>query len=418
MPFAQGMRQAIFLLPESAFKTLAGTVTADKVPVINPSFRPIRNQFQSNALTGSPEPRAVILGKVGVEWDAGIECNPSSLDPWLTKLCGTRVSGGSADLFHRRYNLGDMSSFAVEDSHADLVKFLGYRGLYVGSGSFQFATEGAMEAQVSGLGAKALASVGATVINSTITDRTTLAPFSYLYGRVKKNGATIGYVKTATLDINRNLGRDMAMDETNELAVIFSEIASVGGRITALFSSVELYDEALGDSAVSLEFWIPYGLGQGFLVILPSVVLQPFAVQTNGTGLCTLEGSYTAQGIGTTAGRVWSKYFTSEALNGLTLRVKVDGAAAQVVTFAPSDDTPEEAAAAVNAQTTGCTASVLRMVGETGGVLSIASDLAGSGGSIEIEAASTAEVLLGIDNAVHTGLTNVSMELWLFNKVA
>jgi hypothetical protein len=83
MPFAQGTAQGIYLLPESSPGTLAGTVTADKVPVVAPSFRPERNEFQSAALTGSAEPRPVIPGKIGVTWDvrAGMQpVRPGPLD--------------------------------------------------------------------------------------------------------------------------------------------------------------------------------------------------------------------------------------------------------------------------------------------------------------------------------------------------
>src|SRR5581483_2429318 len=420
MPYAQGMRQTILLMGETSFKTLPGTVTADKVPVINPSFRPTRNKFSSQALTGSPEPRAVVTGKIGVEWDCEAECNPSSMMPWMKYTYGANgwQVNGTTGLYHHRFNLADLGSFGAEDGHADLTKFLGYRGLYVGSSALSFAAEGVMSARVSGLGGKALASAGATVVNGTITDRTILSPFSYLYGRVKKGGSTIGYVKMATFEINRGLDKDVAQDETNEIAVIFSQVATINGSITALFSAPTLYDDALAGGDTSLEFFVPYGQGQAFIISIPTAKFTPFKVTTNGTGLVTLEGGYDAQGNGATKGSVRSLWFSTLGIAGLNLLIKVDGGAPQTITFAGGDDTPDEAVTTINATLTGAVARVERMAGETGGVVVIESNTTGTTSSIEVQAASTADALMGIDNNVHSGLSNVSHEAWLLNKVA
>jgi hypothetical protein len=418
MPHAQGMSESLYIGFESSFKTLPGSVTADKVPVISPNIRPSRNKFTSQALTGSPEPRNTVFGKIGVEGDIRAECSPTSLYPWLKGLYGTPTTGGTSDLYHHRFNLGTMLSMFFESRHADLTKYFVHKGIYIGSGAFQFPTEGIMEATFGFMGATSAVSSGSSIINSTITDRTTLKPLSYLYGRLKRDGSTVAYVKLLTVDVNRRLGKDTAIDETNEIAVIFSEVAEVTGRITALFTEPNLYDDSLLGTELSLEIWVPYGSGQGFMLYLPVVILDPFSRVTNGTGLVTLEGGFTAQTTGSTKAKVFSKFFSNETgLDTLTLVISVDGGGDQTVTFAATDNAPEEVVTVINDGTTGCTASVLRQNGETGAVVVIESDTAGTG-TIQVKSASTADTTLGFDNAVHSGLSNVSHEVWLFNKVA
>lgn len=419
MPYAQGTSEGLYVGFEDSFKTLPATVNADKVPVVSPNVRPVRNKHTSKALTDSSEPRSVVFGKVAVEGDMGIECSPTAMYPWMKGIYSAPTTGGTTDLYHHRFNLGTQLSMWFERKFSTLTKFLVYKGIYLGSLGVQMMTEGVMEARVGFMGAIASASAGATIINGTTTDRTTQRSLSYLLGRIKKNGSTIGYVKTISLDVNRNLGRDAAIDETNEQAVIFSEIPTVGGNITALFSTATLYDEALDGTESALELFVPFGTGQGYMVFLPAVVLSPFAANTQGTGLTLLEGGYDAQPTGSTTAKVWSKYITTEAaMATTTLVISVDGGADQTVTFVAADDTPDEMVTAINAGTTGCTASVQRMSGETGGVILIQSDSTGTSASIQVKSSSTADVLLGFDNSVHNGLSSVSHEAWLFNTVA
>jgi len=418
MPYAQGTTEGLYAGFEDSFKTLPGTVNADKVPVIAPNIRPVRNTSTSNALTESAEPRSTIYGKVAVEGDVRIECNASAMFTWLKGVYGAPTSGGTASLRHHRFNLSTMLSMWFERKFGSLTKFLVYKGIYLGSLGLQMQTEGPMEGSIGFMGAVASPSSGSTIINGSTTDRTTLAPLSYLMGRVRRNGTKVANIKTVTLDVNRNLGRDTAIDETNEQAVIFPNISTVGGNITALFDSATYYDDALARTESSMDLWVPHGSGQGFYAVFPAVAFRPFAANTQGTGLTTLEGGYDAQPTGSTTGKVFSKFFSDEALDTLTLVIAPDGGANQTVTFGATDNTPDEVAAAINAQTTGCTASVIRMYGETGGVVMIETDTAGSGGSIKVDATSTAEVLLGFDTSVHTGLSNVSHEVWLFNTVA
>lgn len=422
-PVAQGTSESLILGFENGFKTMpTAPVTGDKVPVTNPNIRPERNKFTSNALTGSPEPRPIIFGKVGVAGSFGLECNPASLMPACKGLFGGVRSSGVTGVYAVEYYLSSMLPMFVQQNHTDINQFILWNGIYVGSTTWTFGSEGLMEATFNVTGAKQ-SRFGTSQVGGTVTDRTGYEPFSYLAVRIRQGGTTIGYSQTVEVTIDRKLNKAMAQDQTNEVAVVFSEVAEIMGKMTALFPDGALMDLALSGAETSLEIWLPSVNGYGVLVELPTIKFRPPAVVTNGTGLVTQElefDAYGKAGVSKFPGRVRSGYWTTAtlpALDTLTLVLSPDGGADQVVTFtAPANF--DAVVTQINAQTTGLTALVDRQADDTGGVLRIESDTKGTGSSIQVKATSTADVLLGLDNAVHTGLDGKSILVTILTPLA
>src|SRR5207253_11130415 len=106
------------------------------------------------------------------------------------------------------------------------------------------------------------------------------------------------------------------------------------------------------------------------------------------------------------------------SLTGTTLIGSADNGANQTITFQAGDTTLDLLAARVNATATGFTASVDRQAGDAGGVLRIESSTKGTGSSIAIQAASTADTILGIDNNTHSGLDGKSIVATVFSPLA
>lgn len=423
---ATGMNESLALGKETSFKTVPGTPNAYKVPVTNPSIKPSRNKFQSNALTGSAQPNQVVFGKTAVDGSFALECNKESLMPVLEGIFSAPTSTTiDTGYYQRIYTLGIQPSWFIEQSHTDVSRYFLWTGCYMNSAAFTFGSEGLMEASVNIMGAKQTIATS-TAVTGTLSDYTDSSTFSYLRARIKQGGTVVGWSQEVSLDINRNGYREFAQDETNEVALIGFGKASITGRITALFQDAASFISAItaaqNGTETSIEIFVPAGNGHGALWVLPCVVFDPTAPTTSGTGVVKAELTFTAYARGSasaTAGGVRSKFFTTVAgLGTKTLEVEVDGAAAQTVTFAATDDTPDEVAAAINAQTTGCTASVERAYDETGGVLYITSDTTGTSSSIKVAAASTADTDLGFDNLLHSGLAGHAIVVTLLNDVA
>ncbi|HEX8851278.1 MAG TPA: phage tail tube protein [Gemmatimonadaceae bacterium] len=422
-PYGQGTSESLTLGFENGFKTMPNApVTGDKVPVTSPNIRPERNKFTSNALTGSHEPRPIVFGKVGVSGSFGLECNPASLMPVCKGLFGGVRSSGVSGVFAVEYYLSTMLPMFIQQSHADINQYLLWNGIYLGSTTWQFGSEGLMECTVNVMGAKQSV-FSATQIGGTVTDRTGYEPFSYLLVRIKQGGTVIGYSQAVELTIDRKLGKAMAQDQTNEVAVVFSEVAEIMGKMTALFQDATLLNLALSGAETSLEIWLPSINGFGLLVELPTIKFRPPAVVTNGTGLVTQElefDVYGKAGVSLHPGRVRSNYISGSttALDTLTLVIAVDGGADQTVTFANPADV-NAVVTQINAQTTGLTASLDRAATDTtAGVIRIESDTKGTTSSVVVKAASTADVILGFDNAVHSGLDGKSILVTILTPVA
>ena len=422
MAYAQGTSESLFLGKEDSFKTMPATVNGDKIPVISPNIRPNRNKFQSQALTGVRQPRPVKFGKVGASGSFSLECNPGSLILPLEMAMGTVELFGGATVKTRRYSLGALVPWWIQQSHTDVGKHFLWNGIYGGGFTFNFGAEGIMEAEFPVMGARQ-SIFNSSQINGTILDRTGYDPFDYLLIRVKRGGVTLAVSQSVTLRLDNRLGQAVAQDETNEQAVIFTEIPEVTGSGTFLFQDTTELDLALTGTETDLEIMVPDASGAYVLCYVPSLRFGPAAPPTNGTGLVTVQLDFDAYARGAAsahAARLRSKYFSSAAVAGLsgqTLVISVDGAADQTVTFAAGDDTLTEVVAAINTQTTGLVASVERRAGDTGGVILLQSDTKGTTSSLEIDAASTATGLEFQTTAV-SGLTNQSLVVELVTPIA
>lgn len=425
MPNAQGTNQSLIVGPESTFKVMPGTPLGDKLPVVSPSFRPTRNKFSSKALTGSPEPRPIVLGKLGIDGEFTLDCNPASMQVVLGGVLGARRQYGSGAVKVADYTLGPLQPYFFQQGHSDIGKYLLFNGGYFGTLGLSFAAEGTMEAKVGVKAAKQTNFSSSQITAPNTTDRTGYDPFSYQLVRVKSGATVIGYSQQLDLNIDRKLGSAVAQDGSKEQAVIFSEIAEISGSMTALFPDTTLLDQSLNDVDTSLEIWVPAPNGYGLLIELPTIKFRPGQITTNGTGLVQQKlefDAYGKTGTSLSPARAFSSYFTDATmpagLSGTTLIVSANGGAAQTFTFQAGDTTMDAIAARINATATGMTASVDRQAGDTGGVLRIESSTRGANSSIAVQAGSTADTLLGVDNNSHSGYDGKSIIATIWSPLA
>lgn len=429
MAFAQGTAESIVIGPEASFKTLPGTVNGWLIPVESPTATPDKQTFQPNSLTGQPEPRGVAHGKFTVPAGYNLECNPASVVPTFKGFfAGETLIGGMAvakPVYPHRFHLANpIPPYFREQRHTDITVYELLKGFYHGQLMLKFTDVGFMSAQVSGRAGE-VAYNGATVAAGTVIDCTGYLPFDYINTRFKKGGTTIGYAKSQEITIDRKLVEATAQDQTQFLAAIGSEIPTVNGRITTLFTSDVILADALDGDQTSIEIWLPYENGFGLLVELPSLKPKPGAITTQGTGFNEVNFAFDAYGLSSTGipGRVWSGYWTTATLVGLSLDTKTlivsgDGGADETFTFQAGDTTMDLLAARINATAIRVIASVDRMPGDTGGVLRIQSLTSGSTSTVQVQAASTADALLGFVNTSQAGLSGKSIVATAFSPLS
>lgn len=424
MPPASGMRESFVMGRETSFKTPPGSPAGSLIPSYGPAMGLDRNKFQSDALDGDANPNAVIPGKKWVGIDTGkVDCSPIALmDTWRS-LFGAQDTTGTSALQQHLFYLKDQESWFFEQRHTDLGKFPRFLGGYIGNGAHNLAPEGIMTAQFTGLAARQVnPTPSSTIVTGTLTDRTTLLPFSYLFAFIRRNGTKVGYAKVFNFAVNRQIDKDFSMDETDEVAVIFGKKATISGTIEARFENADLLDDSNSAIECSLDFRVPAGLGSAALGFFPKCLLTPFKVVTNGTGLCTVTGGFDAYKQGATfSGQTRSRYWVSDgALPTLTFKIKTDVTpAGATFTAGSSDLTPDLLATGINA-VSGLTgiASVERLPGETGGVLVLTAPTAGAAGYVQVDATSTGAIEAGFDTVQHSGLDGKAIVCMLLNKVA
>lgn len=419
MAFSSGMSESFVLGFETSFKVPPATLNVEKEPVANISFKPATNWHFSEAKTGNPEPREPVLGKIGLDASFELECSKDSLPVPLKGLFGAPDTSGTTGFFDHYFTLkstGPLSMFA-EQQFTDISQYLYYNGLYLGKADFRIEPEGLMKATFGGMGAK-MRRFSSSQVNGATTDRTGSSPVNYLPGVLKQGGAVIAYIQSASVSVDRQLDKRSHIDSTNEIGVIFSQIAKVTGSFKASFQDGAMLDLALAGTETSAEFQLWDSVtGHGVNITLPTIKIKPAGVTSNGTGLNDLDfefEGYGRTGATATKAEVWSKFFTAEAgLNLLTLIFALTGSGApadQTVTFETGDDTPTEIAAEINAETTDMTAAV-----ENGRVV-VRPDNAAH--TIQVTAPSTADVLLGFDNAVHSSYSGKSIIVRVSNAQA
>lgn len=422
MPFAQGMNEALYLIFETSFKVLPGTVNASKVPIINPRFTPAVNRFTSDALTGSPDGRPVIDGKVGVDFSFELESNRESLGTLLKGLFGVPVAeyGLASGLFDHYFVLAALPSMQTEMRFTDVSQNLQWGGLYIGSLDASFEAEGLMKATFGGMGAFQINEGSSTIINGAITDKTIDVPLSYLLATIKEAGVAIAYAQMVSLRVDRGLDKRNHIDATNQVGVIFGQIAKVSGTLKTSFQDKALLDKALNSTETSLEIYVPdTSNGCGLKVMTPTIKLKPAAPDTNGTGLADLSFEFDAYARGTasdTAGEVLSRFIGSGALslNTKTLVMSIDGGGNQTITFTATETTLALTVTKINATLTGAVAS------SENGRLVVTSSTKGTASNVNVQASSTAIAIgdLGMSSGSKPGLTAKQIVCRLTNSTA
>lgn len=418
MARAQTYKRNVVIGKETSFKTLPGTPVGFRLPVSSPNFSIDRATFQSSAQTGSPEPRKVHKGKKSGQGDTAVEASHAALLPTLDAVLGGYRSQGAGTIKVYEFYLDDLDSWAVEEQLTDITQYILTKGFTGNSIDITAESDGLMSVRLAGLSAIESGSGSKTFADVNVTDLTGYDPFSYGLSKTSYNGAKLSENKLFNLAINRRAGTDFEQDETDETATIFSAIAQVTGRVMANITDLTLYDLLMSETPVFIESWVPGDNGLAILSEVRKAVFNPGRRPADEGGLIRLEGTYDAQGTDADhPGRAYSDYFTSEDLNTLTLLVSVDGGANQTVTFASDGMSPDAVVTQINTDVTGATASVRRKAGDTGGIVVIESDTVGASSSIQVDASSTADALLGFDNVQHDGLAGKSVLITVFSSI-
>lgn len=409
MAYASGQGESLYMMLEQTYKTLPGSVPADKIPMSNLSIAPDVSEFTSDAMTGSPSPRPNVYGKQKVGGSYDLEANVDSLQmPLRALMGGAPDNGGTANLYDHYYAFKALSeSWCIEDRHSDVTQFFQWYGCYGSGAAFNWNSEGLMKMTLNVVGAKQ-ALTQATVVNSTISDRTGSAPIEYMAATVTQGANSLATLcQSVSLNVNRNLSPIMTMDGTNQLVGFAGGIATMDGTLTTLFSDNTLLDLASAGTETSLSLLCPGPVnGTQVVVMMPSLKLKPTAAKPAGAGLNTLSFAFKPYARGSASnvpGQVRSKYImptvTITSSTTDSLKVKIDGAGAITCTLTAGARTPTQVASDINTAITSTGSCTV----ENGRLLIKSKATTGSASSVQIDATGNAQTNLGLDTTLHSG---------------
>ena len=234
----------------------------------------------------------------------------------------------------------------------------GSANYYTRAGAFEVDSAGNLVDSVTGY--RVQGAGGDITISSTATSAPVATTTATFTGNLDSTVA-IGGTYTATIAVNDSLGA------THNLTVTFTKMAA------------GVWDYGVSESDASM------------------------SIASGGTGALTFTGS----GAISSAATLTGSGATFAALPATVFNVAVDGGANQPVTFAATDDTAAEAAAAINAQTTGLTATVT-----PAGTIQITSDTSGAAAQLTVAAGSANAILgfaVGTTTATSTATGSVTL---------
>lgn len=414
---------------ESVQGVLPVTPNADKLPVRNISLNPNVPDFTDDAMDGTAEPREWVAGKFGADGTFSVTGSRESMGTMMKATYGAPTTYGSTGSYDHYYQLTSSlaPSFFFEQGHSDVTEYHLWLGNQISSWRQACTFQGLFQPEFGVVGLS-MTPYGSSQISGTITDRTGSRALNYISATVEEGGSAIAYLKTVNWNLDLHLERQGAMDGTRfGYAITRNALASINVDLTAHFLDSSLVTKGINGTETSIVVKAPaVETGQGVKTWLPTGKYKPFGI--NASGASALEqrfnGMFYKNSVSLIAAETLSKGFTTVTVVNTTsdtLVIIPDGGSPQTFDLTTGSNTPKAIMDTVNATATGFTAFV-ELDDPSGaatgpGRVGFRSTTKGPTGSIQVDASSTCEALLGLHNSLVVGW-RASMLVRVTNPVA
>ena len=285
MPQAEGSQGQIIYDAETTYKTDPGTPDCKILPFKSESLKLSRNVFESEAITGSRNPKKPSRGKYDIAGDIELEINPY-IAAILKHALGSNTTTGASPYTHTM-KVGSLPvGLVIEKGFKDIVQYFKYNGCRINSLKMSFTPEGMIGGSINVLGAKE--TVGATSLDATPTDLGH-KPFDAFEMSIQEGGSAIAIVTEADFILENNLDGSVyvigGLGERNSLP---AGKVKVSGNLKALFENLTLYNKAKNNTETSLKITLSRGDGLGSAdnesleIFVPELLYQPNAPVISG----------------------------------------------------------------------------------------------------------------------------------------
>lgn len=230
---------------------------------------------------------------VTVGGDIGVPIDLNYIGLWLTGLLGDPVSSDE-DTHHQhifKSGKNSLPSYGVEIAHPGLTKFFLHTGVMVNSLAINMQRSGQALATVGLIGQDELVS-GASVAGAPTS--MALTRFSQFSAALKRNGAALGSILSATLNYSNNLDPVASIGNNGVIEGIDPTVATLSGTMEMRFRNTTLLDDAIAGAAIELDLEYVLSATAKLLMNVPRVFLSKPKVGIDGPGGVNASFSWTA----------------------------------------------------------------------------------------------------------------------------
>lgn len=279
MPFAQGARSGLSLIPETVNGTTPATGNMLRIPFVSNTLGLTKEEIQSQALMPDRMMRNSRHGNRQVGGDIAVELGPVDFDPLLESAF---MSTFTANVLKIGTTLRTLS---IEDDPQDIAAFRMFRGVAVNTMTMTVAPNQMVGTTFNVVGQD----VAVTAVSSkpTKTNAAGHAPFDSCSGAISIGNAggtltPIAAITSIELSINNDITPAFVVGSCAAAGTEFG-MATVTGTISAYFEDLTIYNRFLNETETALSFTLNNAANnRPYTFLLPRVKFNSGDIPVSG----------------------------------------------------------------------------------------------------------------------------------------
>ena len=292
MARAYGWNARLLLGFESVYGKAPVTGAFHLLPFVSSDLDSTQGMIESNVLGLGRDPTQPYQDVINVDGDIAIPLDVRNIGQWLKATFGAPTTTGTGPYAHVfKSGATTLPSMSVEVGLPDVPDFPLFTGVRANSMSFNFQRSGEAQTTVSLIGQGETPQV--VTIDGTPSEAT-FTRISQFQGSIKKGGALLGNVTSASLTYSNNLEKVETIRDDGKIDAVDPGVVALSGSISVRYADTSLMDAARAGTPVDLEMAYTIDAGNSLVIECFEVYLPKPKRSISGPG--GIEASYDFQG--------------------------------------------------------------------------------------------------------------------------